>query len=163
MMGEGNGRWRQIPLTLLPKRIRFDEFACQKLQHSVRPWRTPSSVISYLAVDVVMEIVEIHRSLWWRAHEKEVVVLQLRLSEIWLAGASMNLWQSPQDILEHVQHETEERPLTVVELDAIFATTLQCLRTVGANPREVGLQKSPTHHKQNLILVVDVWIRQKLR
>lgn len=107
-----------------------------------------------------MKVMKINWRLWARAHEQEVVVLQLRLSQIWLARASVELWQRPQYVLEHVQQQAEERSLIVAKLDAVLDAPLQSLRAVGASFRRVGTQKAAPHHKQDLILVVDVCIWQ---
>lgn len=113
---------------------------------------------SYLSV--VMEIVEIHRRFWTGAHKQEIVVLQLGLRQVRLAGASMELWQCSQDVLQHVQKQTEKRALTIVELNTVFDTSLQRLGTIGPNFRRLRSQQATSHHEQNLILVVDVRVRQ---
>lgn len=108
-----------------------------------------------------MKVIKVvHWCLRTRAHEKEVVVLQLALRQVGLASASMNLWQRSQNILKHVKQQTEQRPLDVVELDAVFDTTLEGLRTVGADAREIRAKQATANHEKNLILVVDVAVRK---
>lgn len=88
---------------------------------------------SYLSI--VMEIVEVHRRFWTRAHKEKVVVLQLRLGEVRFAGASMELWQCSEDVFQHVQEQAEKRALAEVEFNAVFDTSLQSLRTIASDFR----------------------------
>jgi hypothetical protein len=70
----------------------------------------------------------------------------------------VNLWQRPEDVFEHVEEEAEERPLTKVELDAVFDASFEGLRAVGADAREIRPKEAASHHEEDLILVVDVTV-----
>lgn len=50
------------------------------------------------------EIVKVHWRLRASAHVHKVIVLQLRLRQIRFAGTAMNLRQSAQHILQHIQY-----------------------------------------------------------
>lgn len=108
----------------------------------------------------VVKVVEnvVDRRLGTGTHEKEIVVLQLRLCQVGLAGASVNLWQRPQNILQHVEQQAEQRPLAVVELDAVFDAAFEGLWTVGAHTREIRPEEAASNHEEDLILVVDVTV-----
>lgn len=105
---------------------------------------------------------KINWRLWTRAQIQKVVVLQLGLRQVGLGGAAVNFGQGTQHVLEHVQQQSKQRSIFTIEVDALFGEAFQRLRRVRAHFVHVGSQETPAHHKQYLILVIDVIVGQKL-